>query len=131
MQLKEIRDQLIQLEESLVQLGAIAPDAMLGVKSVGSCYIHLGARNGGAPVFGSDDYKVFFGDTPEECFAEARDFISKIQDPRTEQRRQWQKKLGEVIDEGHDLELPNEVMGPLHAGSQAMTDNLLEDQSDG
>lgn len=130
MQFKETRDQLIQLEESLsMQKGAIAPDAMLGVKSVGSCYIHLAARNGGAPVFGLDDHKIFFGDTPEECFAEARDFISKIPDPRSAQRRQWQKKLGAVIDEGHELELPDEVMGPLHAGSQAMTDNLLEDQS--
>jgi hypothetical protein len=30
-----------------------------------------------------------------------------------------------VIDRGHALSLPNEVMTPLRQGSQAMTENLL------
>jgi hypothetical protein len=33
--------------------------------------------------------------------------------------------VAKVIDEGHDLNLPDNVMAPLRASSQAMTENLL------
>ena len=44
-----------------------------------------------------------------------------------EQRRvnAWQQGLADVIDEGHDLNLPDNVLAPLRASSQAMTENLL------
>ena len=38
----------------------------------------------------------------------------------------WQKDVAKVIDDGHDLNLPDNVMAPLRASSQAMTENLLE-----
>jgi hypothetical protein len=40
-------------------------------------------------------------------------------------RTEWRRKLADVIDEGHALALPDEVMAPLRQGSQAMTENLL------
>jgi hypothetical protein len=37
----------------------------------------------------------------------------------------WQKGLAKVIDDGHDMNLPDNVLAPLRASSQAMTENLL------
>lgn len=64
-------------------------------------------------------------DTPEEAFASIFSILAEMPDPDTAAKRKWQKSLGKVIDEGHALNLPNEVMEPLRAGSQAMTENLL------
>jgi hypothetical protein len=46
-------------------------------------------------------------------------------DPATAERQKWHKDLADVIDRGHAMALPDEVMQPLRQGSQAMTENLL------
>lgn len=66
-----------------------------------------------------------FSDTPEGAFKAIFQLIDKIPDPETKAKQAWQGKLGKVIDEGHALNLPDEVMSPLRQGSQAMTENLL------
>lgn len=74
------------------------------------------------------EYKQLFsakGQTPEEAIRNARDFIAAMMEPETMAKQDWQKSLGKVIDEGHALNLPDEVMQPLRGASQAMTENLL------
>jgi len=66
-----------------------------------------------------------FCDTPEAAMKSLFDVVDRIPDPDTKAKRDWQGKLGSVIDEGHALNLPDEVMNPLRQGSQAMTENLL------
>jgi hypothetical protein len=110
----------------LMERGAVNPEASFSLRANEAVSLRLSCTN---DVFDGRAFKFFFIDTPEEALSKAQDYIAKLPDPRTTQRRAWQRRLGEVIDEGHELALPDDVMQPLHAGSQAMTDNLLEDQS--
>jgi hypothetical protein len=59
------------------------------------------------------------------CLADAEAFVASIPDRDAKAKAEWHRKLGDVIDEGHSLALPDAVMAPLRAGSQAMTENLL------
>ena len=59
------------------------------------------------------------------CLADAEAFVAAMPDPDAKARANWHSKLADVIDEGHALALPDEVMAPLRAGSQAMTENLI------
>ena len=52
--------------------------------------------------------------------------IVALKSKEDEAVKAWQKDVAKVIDDGHDLNLPNNVMAPLRASSQAMTENLLE-----
>lgn len=126
MQTQDIQTALDQMVRDLMELGIVSPDARLSLRANNRPALTLGSTEA---VFSGKTFKFFFRDTPEEALSEAQEYIAKLPDLRTTKRRAWQKKLGEVIDEGHELALPDDVMKPLHAGSQAMTDNLLEDQS--
>lgn len=77
--------------------------------------------------FGQGDYELgtVKSETPEGCIEAAFAFIAAIPSPEQAAKQAWQKSLGKVIDEGHALNLPDEVMQPLRQGSQAMTENLL------
>jgi hypothetical protein len=70
--------------------------------------------------------KTVKADTPEACIKNAFDFIAAMPDPATKAKTDWHRKLGDVIDEGHAMNLPDDVMTPLRGASQAMTENLIE-----
>jgi len=126
MQTQDIQTALDQMVLDLMERGGVNPKASFSLRANETVSVRLICSN---EVFDGRNYKFFFTDTPEEALSAAQYYIAKLPDQRTKKRRAWQKKLGEVIDEGHELALPDDVMQPLHAGSQAMTDNLLEDQS--
>ena len=119
MQTQDIQTALDQMVCDMADRGVVNPDASFSLRANEQVAVRLSCTNDG----------FFFADTPEDALSAAREYIAKLPDPRTTQLRAWQKKLGEVIDEGHGLALPDDVMQPLHAGSQAMTDNLLEDHT--
>jgi predicted RNase H-like HicB family nuclease len=126
MQTQDIQAALDQMVRDLMERGAVNPEASFSLRANEGVSVRLSCTN---DMFYDRGLKFFFTNTPEEALSAAQEYIAKLPDPRTVKRRQWQQKLGEVIDEGHELALPDDVMKPLHAGSQAMTDNLLEDQS--
>ena len=64
-------------------------------------------------------------DGPTEAFASIFAVLNAMPDPDTKAKRDWHKKLGDVIDEGHDLNLPSDVLQPLRDSSKAMHKNLL------
>ena len=64
-------------------------------------------------------------ETISATLADAEAYVATMPDPVAAQKANWHRKLGDVIDEGHALALPDDVMAPLRAGSQAMTENLL------
>ena len=74
---------------------------------------------------GGERLHVARADTIAGCLADAETFVAAMPDPEAKAKHDWHRKLGDVIDEGHALALPDEVMAPLRAGSQAMTENLL------
>lgn len=69
--------------------------------------------------------KHFYGETAEKVITDASAYIASIPDPETAKVRTFQRNLAGVIDEGHDLNMPDDVMDPLRAGSKALTENLL------
>jgi len=101
-------------EQPFLDLTLIASQS--GIWTIG---LHRGYNNG--------DYHLatIKGDSPQKCIKNAFASIANMPDADEADKRGWQKKLGAVIDEGHDLNLPNQVMQPLRDSFAAMTDNLL------
>lgn len=64
-------------------------------------------------------------DSPTSAIQQALDFIAGMVSKDEQRVIDWQKSLAGVIDEAHDLNLPNTVLAPLRASSQAMTENLI------
>jgi hypothetical protein len=64
-------------------------------------------------------------DDPTDAINAALDFIAGMVSKEEKRVIDWQKDVAKVIDDGHDLNLPDSVMAPLRASSQAMTENLL------
>jgi hypothetical protein len=64
-------------------------------------------------------------DNPTDTIQQAIDFIAGIVSKEEQRVIDWQKGLAKVIDDGHDMNLPDNVLAPLRASSQAMTENLL------
>jgi hypothetical protein len=120
---KTLTQQLIAVHAALVEKTGeqpfVAPS--LDLRQSGEWSIRLyRAYNGGKYEVGS-----VRSDTPEGCARAALDFIAALPSPEVKARTDWHGKLAAVIDEGHALNLPDDVMKPLRAGSQAMTENLL------
>ena len=69
--------------------------------------------------------KLAIGDNPTDAIKAALAFIAGMVSKEEQRVIDWQKDVAKVIDDGHDLNLPDNVMAPLRASSQAMTENLL------
>ena len=67
----------------------------------------------------------FAGGSAADVIADMLAYIVALKSADEERVAAWQKDVAKVIDEGHDLNLPDNVMAPLRASSQAMTENLL------
>ena len=122
MNTNDIPDQLAALHSALVE--KIGSQPWLGVSmdiySGGRFIIRLHSKTYDEGQIGCAE-----ADDAGACLDQAAEIIAAIPDPETKKQRDWQGKLAGVIDEGHALNLPDEVMTPLRAGSQAMTKNLL------
>lgn len=64
-------------------------------------------------------------DNPKDTVRKALAFIEGMVSKEEQRAVDWQKGLAKVIDDGHDMNLPDNVLAPLRASSQAMTENLL------
>jgi len=95
-----------------------------GNRSV-SVTIYGPRRDGGM----GKDLKSCFETTFAEVLAAAEAFVADMPDPYVTRRRDWHRKLGDVINEGRELALPDDVMGPIRQGSQAMAKNLLTSET--
>jgi hypothetical protein len=74
---------------------------------------------------GGEDCVQFMGDDATTVIAEMLAHVVALKSKEEEAVMAWQKDVAKVIDDGHDLNLPDNVMAPLRASSQAMTENLL------
>lgn len=124
MNTKELTAQLVAIHAALVEKieaqPFMSPTLSLNGNGDWTVDIWLKFKAGG-------DYGpfIFKGERPEASIAAAFAYVAAMPDPEQAAKQAWQKSLGKVIDEGHALNLPDDVMQPLRAGSQAMTENLL------
>ena len=80
-----------------------------------------------ADTIGDKDYVSFYGNSATIVLEDMLAHIVALKSKEEEEAvMAWQKDVAKVIDNGHDLNLPDNVMAPLRASSQAMTENLLE-----
>jgi hypothetical protein len=77
-------------------------------------------------LMGGERCVQFNGHSATTILAEMLDHVVALKSKEEEAVMAWQKDVAKVIDDGHDLNLPDNVMAPLRASSQAMTENLLE-----
>jgi hypothetical protein len=120
----EITAALAKLEALMVEKGVVRPEATLLMKCSGKFSTHIGCMYL-QKAFGNSDHKIFSETTAQESIQAAFDYINAMPDPAVAERQNWHKDLADVIDRGHAMALPDEVMQPLRQGSQAMTENLL------
>ena len=120
----EIFDRLTALHMALVEKLGAQPwsEPGLSLRSDGQCYTHLYDCG---PYRTNNLLYTAKGETVVECLAAAEAFIAAMPCPEAKAKRDWHRKLGDVIDEGHGLALPDDVMQPLRAASGAMYKNLL------
>ena len=125
MNTKELTAQLVAIHAALVdktdEQPFLAPSLML--VQAGQWHISLCRAYGTSGKYQLGEIQA---DTPEACIKAALDFIAAMPDAATKAKTDWHRKLGDVIDEGHALNLPDDVMTPLRGASQAMTENLIE-----
>lgn len=121
---EKIQKRIDALAATMGDAGIIQPEVTILQKSGGRHAVHLGAAYDTKP-FNGENYISFHSDNIDALLSKADAFIASMPDPETKAKQDWQGKLGKVIDEGHALNLPDEVMSPLRQGSQAMTENLL------
>lgn len=122
---KEIFERLNRLHGDLVEKLGAQPylGAPMIVFGNDNCSLQIyGARK---EIGGGDILHNARSETIAETLNDAEEFVANMPDPNVRAKREWQGKLAKVIDEGHDLNLPGEVMTPLRQGAQAMTENLL------
>ena len=75
---------------------------------------------------GGENAVPFYDNDATTVLAKMLAHVVALKSKEEEAVMAWQKDVAKVIDEGHDLNLPDNVMAPLRASSQAMTENLLE-----
>ena len=124
MNTQQITAQLVAVHAALVEkLGeqpSIAP--YITLRQSGEWFLPLYK---GRSSIGFEELVTAKGDTPESCIKVAFDFLAAMPDLELVAKQAWQKSLGKVIDDGHALGLPDDVMQPLRQGSQSMTENLI------
>lgn len=88
-------------------------------------YLHSGYLECAPRLFDGRDTSFSYGDTPREMLDAAWDVLRSLPDPVQTAHTEWHRSLADVIDKGHELALPYDVLAPLRQSSKAMHDNLL------
>lgn len=117
---KQISDRLIAMDTAMTEKLDAQPyfAAELTITGGRNWSVRLWATRTSGPA-------RFRSEGISEALDLADAFITKMPAAHDMKQHEWQKKLAGLIDEAHDLSLPNEVVDPLRASSQAMTENLL------
>jgi len=118
---KNIPLALIDIQTKLVEKLEAQPylDTSMSITQEGKFKIRLYSEHSIDIIFSA------CGDSAEVSIDLALAYIDSMPQKESQRIAKWQKDLAHVIDEGHDLNLPDNVLDPLRSSSQAMTENLL------
>jgi hypothetical protein len=120
-ELKDIPAALVDIHTKLVEkLGGqpyLEPQMRVSQSGDWVISIYKYVRSGGSNRIATDN--------PTDTIKQALAFIDAMTSKEEQRVINWQNGLAKVIDDGHDMNLPDNVMAPLRASSQAMTENLL------
>tara|TARA_R110002153_G_scaffold184773_1_gene337931 strand:+ start:358 stop:834 length:477 start_codon:yes stop_codon:yes gene_type:complete len=119
--IEDIHAALDGIAAAMTEKGIIGPRPDINFKQSGcvSGWLHANSPIGGERCV------QFNGDSATNVLEDILAHIVTLKSAEEERVMAWQKDVAKVIDEGHDLNLPDSVMAPLRTSSQAMTENLL------
>lgn len=120
--IEDINTALDDISAVMTEKGIFDPRPEITFKQDGRL---LGWLHAGSPI-GARDCVPFYGSCAPIVLADMLAHVVGLKSVDEERVIAWQKDLAHVIDEGHDLNLPDNVLNPLRSSSQAMTENLLE-----
>ena len=120
--IEDIHEALNGIAAAMTDKGIEDPRPDIQFKQDGRITGWLHARS----LIGGKSCVQFNGDSATLLLADMRGHVAALKSKEEEAVMAWQKDVAKVIDDGHDLNLPDNVMAPLRASSQAMTENLLE-----
>jgi hypothetical protein len=120
-EIKDIPAALVDIHTKLVEkLGAqpyLEPQMRVNQSGDWVISIYKYVHSGGSDRISTDN--------PTDTIKQSLAFIDAMVSKEEQRVINWQKDVAKVIDDGHGLNLPDNVMAPLRASSQAMTENLL------
>ena len=64
-------------------------------------------------------------DTFEEALDAALEFVTAMPPANESKRRDWQKRLGKLIDDGREIGIETEFLNPLEASMKRLASNAL------
>tara|TARA_R110000772_G_scaffold31234_1_gene77177 strand:+ start:2643 stop:3032 length:390 start_codon:yes stop_codon:yes gene_type:complete len=123
--IKDLDAALQQIAEAMSAKGIIGPNPEITLKQGRvSAWLHAQSNIGDRTCHG------FHADNVNEAAATMLAFIDALKSVEEEKVLAWQRSLGDLIDDGAALDLPDEVMAGLRTSSKAMTENLITKQKD-
>ena len=120
--IEDIHAALDGIAAAMTDKGIERPQPDIRFKQGGRVWSYLHA----ASKIGGESCVEFNGNDATSVLEDMLAHIVALKSKEEEAVKAWQKHVAKVIDKGHDLNLPDNVMAPLRASSQAMTENLLE-----
>lgn len=128
MNITEIQTELAALVVQMTEKGVVTPSAELDIKDSGRFSVYLMAKYGSGCFAENDDCKLLHGDTAQEIFSNARDYIAALPSPEETQTREYLNMVASAIDYAAENGIADEYVTPLRGVTCAMTENLLTNQ---
>ena len=123
--IKDLDAALQQIAEAMSAKGIIGPNPEITLKQGRvSAWLHATSNIGGRVCVD------FYGADVNEVAAAMLAHVYALKSVEEEKVLAWQRSLGDLIDDGAALDLPDEVMAGLRTSSKAMTENLITKQKD-
>ena len=122
-----------QIAARLVEIHAVMVDRFdaqpwtgptADVSQSGKVFIQIYAPRGTDGSIGGH-LRAVSGDTFEEALDAALAFVTALPPASETKRRDWQKRLGNLIDDGREIGIETEFLNPLEASMKRLASNAL------
>lgn len=123
---QEIAARLIEIHTVLVDRFDAQPwiEPSANVLQSGKVSIQIYAPNGTDGELGKL-LKIAMGETFEEALDTAIAFVTALPPANETKRIDWQRRLGNLIDDGREIGIETEFLNPLEASMKRLASNAL------
>lgn len=124
-----LRDQALQLEHALIELGMTSADVDIALNYSAYAEARISLRFYALGDYHSEGFSAAtIADLPE-ALTEAWTYVRGLKSAEALRKRQFMKRFSDVIAEARELELPVDWVSPLEESMQRLSTNILEDHS--
>lgn len=123
---QEIAARLVEIHTVMVDRFDAQPwiEPTADVSQAGNVLIRIYAPRGTDGELGKL-LKIAMGETFEEALEVALAFVTALPPANEAKRRDWQKRLGNLIDDGRKIGIETEFLNPLEASMKRLASNAL------